>query len=97
MNTTPNPLPKKWRVAERLLRGWLTCREAPAEVGDHVLHSTISELQNRHQLIIERQPVVERGYGGEPVRLLKYRIPKSQAGKVAGLVAAATKDAACGV
>lgn len=81
MYSTPQPhtagpaaLPMaKWRrVLVRLLRGDSLDRfTAERELKDHVLPSTVSELQGKG-LRIERELVKLPGYQGEPVHCAKY-------------------------
>jgi len=66
------PVAKWRRVLVRLLRGDSLDRfTAERELKDHVLPSTVSELQGKG-LRIERELVKLPGYQGEPVHCAKY-------------------------
>lgn len=70
-DTTPEP---KWRrVLWFLVKGGvLDLFLAERLLHDHVLRSTVSEIQRRFGLVIQRKLVCVPGYRGEPVRICKY-------------------------
>lgn len=68
----PRPERKWRRVLAHLLRGDRLDRfTAERELRDHVLPSTVAELQGKG-LRVERELVEMPGYQGQPVRCAKY-------------------------
>lgn len=65
---------KVTRILEHLARGRAMTRFDAERIGDHVLPSTISALERKHGLVIDRQMVTVPGWGGAATRCARYRI-----------------------
>lgn len=71
----PHPEPKVRRVMSFLASGRSLHRFLAEEaVHDHCLPSTISEIEFRFGLQVDRSPAKVRGFAGVPTRVTKYRL-----------------------
>ena len=66
------------RILDCLLMGNSTNRFDAEHLGDHCLNSTISELANRHGLIIERHSERVPNRWGKPCLVKRYSLPSSE-------------------
>jgi len=80
--STPRPEAKWRRTLREILsrsssndeRTWLHRFAAERVCGDHTLPSTVSELERDKGIAFERREVTLAGYGGEPARVMAYRV-----------------------
>ena len=68
---------KKSRVLRAFINGWIGHRfNAEIELHDHCLHSTVSSIERKSHITIQRKWVTVKGYKGKPTRVKKYWVSK---------------------
>ena len=68
-----NPATKRTRVLQALIDGRRLHRfMAERALSDHVLPSTISEIQSRYGIRVERRRITVPGYRGLPAHVAEY-------------------------
>lgn len=68
---------KKYRVLKAFINGWRGHRfNAEVELHDHCLHSTVSSIERKPQITIQRKWVTVKGYKGKPTRVKIYWVRK---------------------
>lgn len=84
---------KIWRVLDALVNGWSGHRfQAESALNDHSLHSTVSTLQNKYKIRIDRKSVIVAGFRGAKTRVMKYWLSDDQLEKAKALLALQTKN-----
>ncbi|UVJ44296.1 hypothetical protein NVV94_01385 [Pseudomonas sp. LS1212] len=79
------------RILACLLTGTSINRFEAEGLGDHCLNSTISELENRHGLIIDRHFERVPNRWGDPCQVKRYSLPSSESDKARKVFAYMTR------
>lgn len=63
---------KLQRILAELAKGRSLNRFEAERLGDHCLHSTVSAIERRYGILVERCDETVRGFGGNPTRVMRY-------------------------
>jgi len=77
-NINTRPISKIARILSVFLTGASFNRFEAERIGDHCLHSTISDLTNRHGLNFKRQNERVPNHWGKPCTVVRYSLPESE-------------------
>lgn len=70
---------KRHRVLAALCTGRSFTRfQAENLLHDYCLHSTVSEIQKRYEIVVNREVVTVRGFKGNPTKCMRYWIEETQ-------------------
>jgi len=77
VDNSDNNTTKINRVFKAFLSGWRGHRfNAEKELHDHCLHSTVSTIEKKYHITIQRKRVTVSGYQGNPTSVKIYWIDK---------------------
>ncbi len=86
-NHYTRPPTKIVRVLSAFINGWVGHRfQAEIELHDHAINLTVSTIQNKHHVRIDRETITVRGYQGAKTTVAKYWLPEDQIDKANALL-----------
>ncbi len=59
-------------ILATLAAGWSLNRFEAEKIGDHALHSTVSEIEHRHRIPVSRKTEQAKSRWGHPVTVSRY-------------------------